>query len=48
MKKIEFFSTIPGVAEAFPITEAKNFKPDWTKAVIKDLTESFTQQLIRR
>ena len=39
MKKIEFFSTIPGVAEAFPITEAKNFRPEWTKAAIKDLTD---------
>ena len=39
MKTIEFFSTIPGVAEAFPIIEAKNYKPDWTKSAIKDLSE---------
>jgi len=39
MRKIEFFSTIPGVAEAFPIIEAKNFKPDWTKSAIKDLVD---------
>ena len=39
MKTIEFFSTIPGVAEAFPIIEAKNFRPEWTKAAIKDLTD---------
>ena len=39
MKTIEFFSTIPGVAEAFPIIEAKHYKPDWTKSVIKDLAE---------
>jgi len=39
MKTIEFFSTIPGVAEAFPIIEAKDFKPEWTKSAIKDLVD---------
>ncbi len=37
MKTIEFFSTIPGVAEAYPIIEAKNYRPNWTKAAMQDL-----------
>lgn len=37
MKTIEFFSTIPGVAETFPIIEAKDYKPEWTKVAIQDL-----------
>lgn len=37
MKTIQFFCTIPGVAETFPIIEAKNYKPEWTKAAIQDL-----------
>ena len=39
MKTIQFFSTVPGVAEAFPIVEAKNYKPEWTKSAIKDLVD---------
>lgn len=29
MKKIEFFSTVPGVVEAFPIVESKYCLPEW-------------------
>lgn len=32
MKKIEFFSKIPGVSELFPIREAENFLPKWANA----------------
>ncbi len=29
MKKITFFTEIPGVADAYPVIDAKDFKPSW-------------------
>lgn len=36
MKTIEFFSTIPGLAEAFPIVHARDFRPKWMQAAKDD------------
>jgi hypothetical protein len=36
MKQIKFFSTIPGVADAFPILESKNSMPSWMQAARLD------------
>jgi|TARA_B110000908_G_scaffold75240_2_gene90621 hypothetical protein len=35
-QKIEFYSTIPGVADVYPITPAKEFSPRWMKACKAD------------
>jgi len=32
MKKITFFTTIPGVADAFPIIKASEYRPSWINA----------------
>ena len=32
MKKIEFYSTVPGVPDFFPIVKAKEAIPTWAKA----------------
>jgi hypothetical protein len=39
MREIVFFSTVNGVADAFPINYSKNFKFDWVEAVRKDYKE---------
>jgi hypothetical protein len=39
-KKIEFFSTIPGLAETFPVVPAKDFTPSWLASVRMDYMKS--------
>lgn len=39
MREIVFFSTINGVADAFPIDYSKNFKFNWVEAVRKEYKE---------
>jgi hypothetical protein len=29
MRTITFFSTMPGVADVFPVVEAKTYRPNW-------------------
>ena len=41
MKKIEFFSTIQGVAGAFPIIPAKDYMPKW----VPDCRDNYKQKL---
>lgn len=36
MKKIEFFTTIPGLASACPITPARSYAPSWAHAMRED------------
>lgn len=31
MRKITFFTNIPGMVEACPVIEAKNYKPNWVE-----------------
>lgn len=46
-KKIEFFSYIPGVAEAFPVKEAKEFKPKWMEQCRKDYKEKLAETNVK-
>jgi hypothetical protein len=39
-KRIEFFNEVKGVADLFPIIEAKNCKPDWIKKVREDYLQN--------
>ena len=39
-KRIEFFHEIKGVAELFPIIEAKDYKPNWTKKAKEDYLQN--------
>lgn len=43
MKKIEFFSRIPGLAESFPIVPAKEFMPNWASTARTDYIDSLKQ-----
>ena len=40
MKKIQFFSTIPGVAEACPIIPASKYITNWQKRAREDYKAS--------
>ena len=40
MRKIEFFSTVPGVAETFPILPAKEVMPNWVQVARADYMKS--------
>jgi hypothetical protein len=42
MKTIQFYNTVPGVSDMFPIVEAKNYKPDWIKKTKEDLVKNKT------
>lgn len=35
MRKITFFTTVPGMEEAYPIIEAKDYKPNWVEGAKK-------------
>ena len=39
-KRIEFFNEIRGVADLFPIIEAKDYKPNWTKKAREDYLQN--------
>lgn len=43
MRDIVFFSTVNGVADAFPVDYSKNFKFDWVETVRKDYKEVLDQ-----
>tara|TARA_Y100000310_G_C20460036_1_gene704891 strand:- start:45 stop:806 length:762 start_codon:yes stop_codon:yes gene_type:complete len=38
-KRIEFFNEIKGIADLFPIIEAKDYKPNWVKKVREDYVQ---------
>jgi hypothetical protein len=44
MKTIEFFSTMPGVADAFPIAPAKNFRPKWMQVAKDDYIKTINER----
>lgn len=40
MRKITFFSSVDGVADAFPVDYARNFKFDWIESARRDYREA--------
>ena len=47
MKTIEFFSEVPGVAEAYPIIPAKDYVANWMTAARQDYIDSLKQNPVR-
>lgn len=43
MPKIEFVSLVEGVADAYPIYEAKNFRTKWMKAALQEYKDKKTK-----
>lgn len=47
MKKIEFYSTVPGLPDLYPIEEAKDAMPNWAKAARDSYIKRKNQSLGR-